>query len=348
MDFERGPQPRPGRPPLLRTLEPHLVLGIANEVLPQFGFTSFSESTGGNFNTCYIVSTDKGQRVVLRLAPASDSVIYRHEIQLLRREATLLDLLPSQWYSVPKVLYRDFTNSTMQRDIVIHTYLTGKLWSNSSKLSLLKHEVRLWEEILSIADYLKDNRAPKFGFPPPAKGFTRWSEAVRDLFEGLLSDLSRHNLLFDKAASLCEIVDEAAPALAEITVPRLVHGDLWPKNVLLSNVRIPHITGILDWERSYWGDPLSSWILINSSMGGRVPRTGYIYRCSLTSADYMQIPSAAVKQLFSPHTTYNLRNCIYYACYLLLRRLEQQRYLRHEQWIFSEFDAVIGRIRSIL
>ena len=39
----------------------------------------------------------------------------------------------------------------------------------------------------------------------------------------------------------------------EVTDPRLVHWDIWAGNIFTDG---EHVTGIIDWERSLWGDPL--------------------------------------------------------------------------------------------
>jgi len=39
----------------------------------------------------------------------------------------------------------------------------------------------------------------------------------------------------------------------EVTVPALVHYDCWDGNIFVENGKI---TGIIDWERTLWADPL--------------------------------------------------------------------------------------------
>ena len=43
--------------------------------------------------------------------------------------------------------------------------------------------------------------------------------------------------------------------------PRLVHGDLWPRNVLVEQHDDGwRISAILDAERAFWGEPAAEWI----------------------------------------------------------------------------------------
>ncbi|MGW2815569.1 phosphotransferase family protein [Streptomyces sp. NPDC001415] len=47
-------------------------------------------------------------------------------------------------------------------------------------------------------------------------------------------------------------------ALDEVTEPRLVHFDLWPGNIFAhpgDDTRPVRITGLIDHERAFWGDP---------------------------------------------------------------------------------------------
>jgi len=48
--------------------------------------------------------------------------------------------------------------------------------------------------------------------------------------------------------------------LDEIDEPRLLHGDLWTVNVMVAiDGDEPRVTGVLDSDRTLWGDPLADW-----------------------------------------------------------------------------------------
>lgn len=50
--------------------------------------------------------------------------------------------------------------------------------------------------------------------------------------------------------------------LDEIQTPHLLHGDLWTVNLLVERgARAPVITGVLDFDRAWWGDPSADWIM---------------------------------------------------------------------------------------
>lgn len=49
------------------------------------------------------------------------------------------------------------------------------------------------------------------------------------------------------------LIEERSDVLDEVTEPMLISWDLWDGNVLVQDKQI---TGIIDFERSLWGDPL--------------------------------------------------------------------------------------------
>ena len=52
-----------------------------------------------------------------------------------------------------------------------------------------------------------------------------------------------------------------ADALDEVTTPVLVHFDLWDGNILVDSCTgTPRISGLIDAERAFWGDPLADFV----------------------------------------------------------------------------------------
>jgi len=61
---------------------------------------------------------------------------------------------------------------------------------------------------------------------------------------------------------LASAAERHSAELDEITEPRLLHGDLWTANVLVDpETAALTITGVCDWDRAKWGDPLADWAI---------------------------------------------------------------------------------------
>ncbi len=53
--------------------------------------------------------------------------------------------------------------------------------------------------------------------------------------------------------TLRSFLENSRSLFEQVTVPCLVHWDLWDGNIFVKNGRI---SGLIDWERSLWADPL--------------------------------------------------------------------------------------------
>jgi aminoglycoside phosphotransferase (APT) family kinase protein len=103
----------------------------------------------------------------------------------------------------------------------------------------------LRSRLAAVCRELVATDGPTFGYPAsPALQADTWPRAFTAMTESLLDDADTWSIPVPadrvRAAWLRH---EAAPA--EITVPRLVHTDLWPGNVFV-DPRTLRITGIID------------------------------------------------------------------------------------------------------
>jgi len=94
-----------------------------------------------------------------------------------------------------------------------------------------------------------------FGLPgTPALRAATWKEAFIKIVESVLEDGARKNVVYDYSYNeLRAAILKHAPALEEVTAPCLVHWDAWNSNFFVQDGKI---TGILDFERALWADPL--------------------------------------------------------------------------------------------
>jgi aminoglycoside phosphotransferase (APT) family kinase protein len=100
-------------------------------------------------------------------------------------------------------------------------------------------------------------RGPYFGLlAPAASHHGTWRAAFGELFESVLHDGERRSVPLPIGYEAARgALAAAGAALDEVTEPRLVHWDLWDGNVLV-DPGTNDVTGVLDLERSLWGDPL--------------------------------------------------------------------------------------------
>ncbi|MFI8392706.1 hypothetical protein [Streptomyces sp. NPDC085540] len=81
-----------------------------------------------------------------------------------------------------------------------------------------------------------------------------------------------------------DIAQAGVHRLDEVGAARLLTGDLWTVNTLLAPAPVPTICGVLDVDRTWWGDPEADWTmwmarakqgarLSSSTPTGRWPRS---------------------------------------------------------------------------
>jgi aminoglycoside phosphotransferase (APT) family kinase protein len=116
----------------------------------------------------------------------------------------------------------------------------------------------------------------RFGYPAAQSALSApdWRAAFTAMVEALLDDPERWRApLGVPPAEIRRLVSEGANALGEVTEPRLVHFDLWPGNIFVGpgsgaagDSRRVRVTGLIDHERAFWGDPAAE--LVSPAFGG--------------------------------------------------------------------------------
>lgn len=215
----------------------------------------------GKFNTSYRIGFKERPDVVLRTAPPPDAVIFQHERSLLRREACVLKQLSGLSETIPENLFEDFSKELIARDYVFQPCLPGELWETSKdKLSDSETEA-LWQQFGSIVKKIHRVSGQHFGSPLPENGFETWSGAMISWVTGMIEDMEHWQIPCEDAIQFLHLVERNAYSLDEVTSPSLVHGDLWLKNIIIErNEMGAKITGVLDAERAFFGEPAAEWI----------------------------------------------------------------------------------------
>lgn len=218
------------------------------------------ELASGFFNTTYLVAFEDAGKVILRVSPADSSRLFLHERNLLKGEYAIQSYSApiAEW--VPRILFADFSHSRIGRDYMFQSYLEGEVWGNVIERMSKEENERIWAQLGEMMRALNGVTQPLFGPAYPAPSFRKWSDYFLDLLEGRLQDFHRFGLADTEMARLLELARQSLPWLDEIMIASLCHGDHWPNNILVQPGEGGYrISGVLDMERAYWGDPLAEW-----------------------------------------------------------------------------------------
>ncbi|ARU51807.1 hypothetical protein CBR64_10220 [Cellulosimicrobium cellulans] len=204
-------------------------------------------------------------RVVVKVTGADTMRLLRYEHGILTTEDAAYRAAHAAGLPVPRVLHTDLTRAHVDGDALVVTFLDGALWSGRELDAAATAVVR--RGLGSFMARLHGITGDRFGYPARASDLAAatWPDAFARMVGAVLDDARRWGVELPETRVL-DAVARHRDLLARVTVPRLVHADLWPGNVLLGRAddgpgSAEHaddltIVGVLDAERSLWGDPL--------------------------------------------------------------------------------------------
>lgn len=216
----------------------------------------YKELTEGMCNVAYWMRLENNQEVILKIAPEDKSNLLSCEVELMAAEVEAMELA-AETTSVPhaKVLYYDNSHTICASEYFFMEKLEGdSMFSQRDNMSSTE-----WDEAtMQIGRYLKELHqvtGEKFGFFGNKKG---WQDSlfacVKMQLEEIMEDIKRAQVeLPIPAETIMSQFMKDAPAFEEVKTPVFVFWDSWDGNVFVKDKKV---CGMIDWERTIWGDYL--------------------------------------------------------------------------------------------
>jgi aminoglycoside phosphotransferase (APT) family kinase protein len=206
---------------------------------------------GGTFNDVYLVQLTDGTRLVVKIPPGPAIRLLRHEHGLLGTEALYYRLAGRcDGVAVPAVVAVDDTGLVM-------TECPGTPWPQLTPPPAGAARDRLRAEVGRQIATLHTITGTGFGYPSGVLGplLPTWRAAFLGMVAAVLADAGTYAVTLPRPAAEIQALFAAQTAvLDQVTVPVLVHFDLWDGNILIDGDRVG---GLIDAERAFWGDPLA-------------------------------------------------------------------------------------------
>jgi aminoglycoside phosphotransferase (APT) family kinase protein len=241
--------------------------------------------TGGTYNALHAVDLTDGTRLVLKVPPPAHLPRLRYEAGLLHGEERFFTCAEAARVPAPRVVRAEPDEGAGQPPYLLMTLRPGRPWhlvAEEGGIGEAEH-ARLRAGLGTLVARLHAVRGPAFGYPSGSTGplTDRWAAAFAAMTGAVLDDAETFGSWLPVAVPEARAVFAAAePVLAEVTVPAPVHFDLWPGNVLLDGPPGARtISGLIDGERMFWGDPLADFASLG--LAGTAPeedpdfRAGY-------------------------------------------------------------------------
>ena len=278
----------------------------------------------GFFNMTYRVRLARRGEVYLRVAPPEGAPVMRYERSALRAEVMALRLVRDRTsVPVPDVIVVDDSRESIARSFIVLSAIKGEALDDA-RSGLDASQLRdLGASIDDVHRQFHGIAGEAFGpVVRPAPKSARWSEVLAELVEDVIADArdASHRLPVD-ANRIRRIVHASAATLDLVTRPVFVHWDLWDGNLFVDSTK-SRISGVIDFERAIWADPLMDFAFRRSA-----PRwEGTVYLRSLIAT----VPA-------------RLRSAIYDVYFLMLCHVEASYRARpvRDEWLESELHDAI-------
>ncbi len=206
------------------------------------------ELRDGEFTVCYAT-----EHVVLKVWPEPGTPLLAYEDGLVHAEAELCRGAMEHGVPAPELVHVDTSRALVDRDWLVMTRLPGTPLHRAGDVAV-DVERALGEAVARLHHVT----GTTFGYVGrPSLQAATWREAFSRILGAVLDDAVRYDARLPFAvADVRTAFDVAAPALDAVSVPTLVHFDLWAGNVVVDGGRL---SGIIDGERSLYADPLAEW-----------------------------------------------------------------------------------------
>lgn len=220
------------------------------------GEDAVRELKEGWFNAAYSVRLADGREVILKIAPPQGAEVLQYEKNIMATEVAAMRLVrQNPAIPVPAIYFFDDARDLCDAEYFFMEKIEGDNLEHVKASLPAETQEAIDLRIGAIIREINTFPGVYFGYDGnPRLRAESWQAAFLKFVDALLEDAARKQAVFDYSYDeLRGVVLKHAPALEEITTPCLVHWDAWNPNFFVKNGQI---TGIIDFERALWAEPL--------------------------------------------------------------------------------------------
>lgn len=241
---------------------------ILSLLFPSTVHVQQSQNILGHLHSLRVLTLSNGGRLLLKGSPIHGTPLLRQERHVLEAEARFLALLgQSANPCIPQLYHYDPRGTLLGSAYLIRQYVKGTTLLEMEGRMSAQQQNDIDRHLGFLLSTIGQNVAPTFGsLQQVASGVGKrsWRDSFWTLFEGVLRD-AEDMFIHLPYAEIRHEVSRLAPALDEVTLPRLVvMGFGRPSHVLLDECS-QQLSGIVDFSSAFWGDVLMAEIFENPS-----------------------------------------------------------------------------------
>ncbi|MBR1929922.1 MAG: aminoglycoside phosphotransferase family protein [Lachnospiraceae bacterium] len=214
------------------------------------------ELTDGFCNAAYDITLNDGRSAILKVAPLSDVKMMSCEVELMAAEVGAMKLAArSGIKGVPKVYFYDDSREICNSAYFLMEKLDGV--SYASVREHLSESEAAWINF-QTGEYLRslhEIKGRQFGhFCRKELQRENWFDAFELLLGRIVKDgMDAHIEIGVPYEDIQDLLVKHKAYFEEVREASLLHWDSWDGNIFVKDGKL---VGLIDWERSMWGDPL--------------------------------------------------------------------------------------------
>ena len=232
-----------------------VLIRLAKAAFPDKEVQQLTELTEGMFNAAYRIDYTDGTASILKIASTNPDGLMTNEIELMRAEVTTMELLRRHGIPhVPGVQFSDFSRTLCSGTYFFMEVIPGRSLNSvagelpAETVDAVMGEVGAFQRLTTAI------HRDTFGLAGDARRFATLYELERYMLGNVLGDAARRGLSFCfTPEELLAQLERDRACFDQVTAPCLVHFDMWAGNIFVHEGRL---SGVIDWERTLWGDPL--------------------------------------------------------------------------------------------
>lgn len=226
------------------------------------------KSLDGHLHSLRLLTLSNGVQLMLKSSPYPTTALLRRDRFLLETEARVLALLgQSANPCVPQLFHYDSQTTLLGPSYLVRQYVVGSTLQSMEGHLTVENRKDIDRHLGFLVNVIGQHVAPAFGpLEQVASGCGNrsWREAFIELFEGVLRD-AEDMFIHLPYAEIRHEISRLAPALSDVTLPRLVVIDLGRPSQVLLDPGSKQVSGVVDFSTAVWGDVLMAEIFENPS-----------------------------------------------------------------------------------
>ncbi|MFI6763385.1 phosphotransferase family protein [Micromonospora sp. NPDC050417] len=248
----------------LRVTETELDALVRRGFGPDARIAQWRELTEGHYNVAYAIQLADGADLVLKIAPPPGLKLLSHEVDLMRTEIDFFRRARAGGVAVPEVVFADTERDLVGSDFVFLSRIDGVALNTVRDTLSPTGLAAVRAQVAAETAHLHTITGPAYGYP--LRNSRSWQPTWRMAFEAMVRDILDDALRLGTRLPIG--VDEIgarlrrADLLDQVDRPALIHFDLWDGNVFVlpDGVGGATVTGLIDGERAFYGDPVAEFV----------------------------------------------------------------------------------------